>query len=162
LNVPLAAGEHRYVIRYRVSNAMSAGTSRDTLYWNSNSHAREVPIAEAILSVQLPAGVSAADTTVEPRVAGRGVSSPRRADTELERVEDDSAVITYRATHVEARQSLSVAITWPAGHVHAPKFGLVNRDRWLLAAPVALFLFYFIAWLKIGPEPPPGTVVTRL
>jgi hypothetical protein len=31
----------------------------------------------------------------------------------------------------------------------------------LLAAPVLLFVFYLIAWLWIGPEPKPGTVVTR-
>jgi len=37
----------------------------------------------------------------------------------------------------------------------------LTRDKWLLAAPVALFFLYLIAWLRIGPEPKPGTVVTR-
>jgi hypothetical protein len=79
--------------------------------------------------------------TVEPRVAGRGVSSPRRAETELERVDDGVGTVTYRATYVAPRQSLSLAVTWAAGFVHAPKFWLFTEDQRLLAAPGLLFLF---------------------
>ena len=71
-NVPLDAAEHRYVIRYSVTGALKPGASADTLYWNAIGHERDVPVEEAILSVHLPAGVSASDATVEPRVAGRG------------------------------------------------------------------------------------------
>ena len=159
-NVPLDAAEHRYVIRYSVTGALKPGASADTLYWNAIGHERDVPVEEAILSVHLPAGVSASDATVEPRVAGRGVSSPRRAETELERVDDGAGTVTYRATHVAPRQSLSLAVTWPAGFVHVSKFSLVSGGQWLLAAPGLLFLFYLVAWFRIGPEPKPGTVVT--
>ena len=159
-NVPLDAGEHRYVLRYSVTGALKPGASVDTLYWNAIGHEREAPVEEAILSIHLPPGVSATDTTVEPRVAGRGVSSPRRAETELERVDDAAGTVTYRATHVAPRQSLSLAVTWPAGFVHNPKFSLVGGDQRLLAAPVLLFIFYLVAWLRIGPDPKPGTVVT--
>ncbi|HXN50404.1 MAG TPA: DUF2207 domain-containing protein [Candidatus Acidoferrum sp.] len=160
-DVPLAAGEHRYVIRYSVNGALKVGASADTLYWNANGHERDVPVAEAILCVHLPAGVSAVDATAEPRVAGRGVSSPRRAETELERVDESAGTVTYRATNVGQKQSLSVAVTWPAGYVHPPSFSFRSENQRLLAAPVLLFLFYLIAWLRIGPEPKPGTVVTR-
>lgn len=160
-DVPLATGEHRYVIRYSVNGALKLSASGDTLYWNANGHERDVPIAEAILCVHLPAGVSAADVTAEPRVAGRGVSSPRRPETELDRADEDAGTVTYRATHLGPRQSLSVAVSWPAGYVHAPKFSFLGEGQRLLAAPVLLFLFYLIAWLRIGPEPKPGTVVTR-
>src|ERR1700736_544126 len=57
-DVPLNAGEHRYVIRYSVNGALNPGASVDTLYWNAIGHERDVPVAEAILSVHLPAGVS--------------------------------------------------------------------------------------------------------
>jgi hypothetical protein len=159
-NVPLDAGEHRYVIRYSVTGALKPGGSADTLYWNAIGHERDVPVEEALLSVHLPPGVPATDATVEPRVAGRGVSSPRRAETELERVNDDAGAVTYRASHVAPRQSLSLAVTWPAGFIHAPKLSLLSEDLWLLAAPALLVLFYLVAWLRIGPEPKPGTVVT--
>ena len=160
-DLPLAAGEHRYVIRYSVNGALNLSAGGDTLYWNAIGHERVVPVAEAVLSIHLPAGVSAVDATVEPRVAGRGVSSPRQAETEVERVDEGARTVTYRATHVGPRQSLSVAVTWPAGYVHTPKFSFLSEDQRLLGAPVLLFLFYLIAWLRIGPEPKPGTVVTR-
>ena len=160
-NVPLPPGEHRYVIRYTVDGALNLGATRDTFYWNAIGHERNEPVAEAILSVHLPPQVFASDAIAEPRVAGRGVSSPRLPETELIRIDDSPESITFRATHVAPRQSLSLAVTWSAGYVHPPRFPLLTRDKSLLAAPVALFLFYFISWLKIGPEPKPGTVVTR-
>lgn len=160
-DVPPAAGEHRYVIRYTADGALNLGAGRDTLYWNSIGHERDVPVAEAILSVHLPAGIPEADVMAEPRVGGRGVSNPQRAETELARVDDDAGTVTYRATQVGPRQSLSIAVNWPTGYVHAPKLRFLSRDQWLLIAPAVLFLFYLIAWLRIGPEPKPGTVVTR-
>jgi hypothetical protein len=54
-----------------------------------------------------------------------------------------------------------LAVTWPAGFVAAPRFSFLGEDRRLLAAPILLFVFYLIAWLRIGPEPKPGTIVTR-
>jgi hypothetical protein len=42
----------------------------------------------------------------------------------------------------------------------APQASL-SRDAWLLSVPALLFFYYLIAWLWIGPEPKPGTVVTR-
>src|SRR6266404_364271 len=57
--------------------------------------------------------------------------------------------------------SLSVTVTGLAGYVHTPKFSFPSEDRRLLAVPILLFIFYLIAWLRIGPEPKPGTVVTR-
>ena len=160
-DVPLADGKHRYVIRYIVSGALNLNTQRDTLYWNAMGHERDVPIADAILSVHLPAVVPDSDVTAEPRVGGRGVSSPRRAETELERVNDEPDTVTYHATHVAPRQSLSVAVSWPAGYLHVPKLSFLGSDHWLVAAPCLLFLYYLIAWLRIGPGPKPGTVVTQ-
>ncbi len=54
-----------------------------------------------------------------------------------------------------------MAVTGLAGYVHTPKFSFPSEDRRLLAVPILLFMFYLIAWLRIGPEPKPGTVVTR-
>src|SRR5690348_7359546 len=160
-NGPPAAGEHRYVVRYLVYGAMKAATSTDTLYWNAVGHECAAPVAEAVVAVHLPAGVLASAATAEPRAGGRGVSQPRRADTELEPIEAEAGTVAYRATNLQPWQSLSVAVTWPAGFVHVPKAQWLMQDRWLLAAPIVLFVFYFIAWVAIGPEPKPGTVVTQ-
>jgi len=100
-------------------------------------------------------------SAIRADTAQGGVSSPRRTATEMERVGDEAGAVRYRATHVASRQSLSLAVTWPSPFVHSSKFFLVGGDKRLLAAPGLLFLFYLIAWLRIGPEPKPGTVVTR-
>jgi hypothetical protein len=160
-NVPFDSGEHHFVIRYTVDDALNLGTKRDTLYWNAIGHERNSPVAEAILAVHLPPAVAGESIEVEPRVAGRGVSSPRSPETTLERLEDASGAIIYRAVNVKPRQSLSLAVTWPSGFIHRPKLALLGRDGWMLGAPTALFLYYLIAWFYIGPEPKPGIFVAR-
>ena len=160
-NVALDSGEHRFVIRYTVDWAMISRAGRDTLYWNAVGSERTVPIAEAILAVHLPAGVPSENIEVEPRVGGLGVSFPRRPENTLERVDDASGAIVYRATNMDPRQSLSLAVSWPSGYVHMPEFVFLRREGWVLAAPALLFLYYLIAWVWIGPDPKPGVVVAR-
>lgn len=36
---------------------------------------------------------------------------------------------------------------------------MIGPHAWLLAVPMLLFIFYLIAWLRIGPEPAPSPVV---
>lgn len=160
-NVPLDAGEHRFGIRYMVDSAVDTGAVRDTLYWNAIGHERDAPVAETILAVHLPAGVPGETIEVIARVGGRGLSFPRGPETALDRFDDASGAIVYRATNVGPHQSLILAVRWPSGFIHKPKFGFLRRDGWLLGAPASLFLYYLIAWFWIGPEPKPGTFVAR-
>ncbi len=160
-NVQLDSGEHRFVIRYTVDWAMISGAGRDTLYWNAVGSERTVPIAEAILAVHLPEAVPGEKIEVEPRVGGLGGSFPRRSENTLERVDDASGAIVYRATNMNPRQSLSLAVTWPSGFIHMPKFVFLRREGGVLVAPALLFLYYLIAWVWIGPDPKPGVVVAR-
>ena len=160
-NVQLDSGEHRFVIRYTVDWAMISGAGRDTLYWNAVGSERTVPIAEAILAVHLPEAVPGEKIEVEPRVGGLGGSFPRRSENTLERVDDASGAIVYRATNMNPRQSLSLAVTWPSGYIHMPKFVFLRREGGVLVAPALLFLYYLIAWVWIGPDPKPGVVVAR-
>jgi hypothetical protein len=159
-DVPLPAGQHRYLIRYTVHGVPLLDAKHDTLYWNALGHERDVPVAEAILSIHLPPGVPDSGVAAAPRIGGRGVSSPRRAEAGLDRVSEPGS-ITYRATHIGPRQSLSLAVVWPSGYLHAPRFNFLGPEPWLLAAPCLLFLYYLIAWLRIGPEPKPGALVTQ-
>jgi hypothetical protein len=160
-NVALDSGEHRFVIRYTVDWAMISRAGRDTLYWNAVGSERTVRIAEAILAVHLPAAVPGEKIEVEPRVGGLGGSFPRRPENTLERVDDASGAIVYRATNMNPRQSLSLAVTWPSGYIQMPKFVFLRREGGVLVAPALLFLYYLIAWVWLGPDPKPGVVVPR-
>ncbi len=159
-NTPLDSGEHRFTFHYTVDSALKPGAQLYTLYWNSIGHERNVPIAEAILAIHLPAAIPAENVQVEPRVGGRGGSYPRGPQNTLERVDDTSGAIVYRATNLGPHQSLSLAVTWPSGYIHLPFFSLLPPDAWMFGAPIILFLYYLIAWFRIGPDPKPGTILT--
>ncbi len=162
MNVPLERGDHHYIIRYTVSGALGLGAARDTLYWNAIGHYWTLPVGAAHVTVHLPAGVAAGEVSGEPHVGGRGVSNNRGAPTAIaESIEDGSAGVSYAAIGLQPTQSLSVVVSWPSGIVKKPSFGIWNRDRWYLAAPVALCLYYFLAWLAVGRSPKPGTIVVR-
>jgi hypothetical protein len=161
-DVPLARGDHHYVIRYTVDGAVGFGSARDILYWNAIGHYWTLPVGTARVTVHLPAGIVMRDVTSEPRVGGRGVSNNRGAPTAIaETVEDEAARASYTATGLQPTQSLSLVVTWPSGIVKKPSLGIWNRDKWYLAAPVALCLYYFLAWLAVGRAPKPGTIVVR-
>jgi len=161
-DVPLARGDHHYVIRYTVDGAVGFGSARDILYWNAIGHYWTLPVGTARVTVHLPAGIVMRDVTSEPRVGGRGVSNNRGAPTAIaETVEDEAARASYKATGLQPTQSLSLVVTWPSGIVKKPSLGIWNRDKWYLAAPAALCLYYFLAWLAVGRAPKPGTIVVR-
>ncbi|MGA8145922.1 MAG: DUF2207 domain-containing protein [Candidatus Acidiferrales bacterium] len=163
IDVPLERGDHHYVIRYTVDGAVGLGAARDTLYWNAIGHYWTLPVGTARVTVHFPAGVAeASSVTSEARVGGRGVSNNGGAPPAIaEAIEDGSAGAAYIANGLQPLQSLSVVVTWPAGAVQKPALGIWSRDKWYLAAPVALCLYYFLAWLRIGRAPKPGTVVVR-
>lgn len=160
-DVPFDSGKHRFKIHYMVDSALNLGRARDTLYWNANGHGHEAPIAEAILSVRLPRDVPDDSISVDPRVAGRGVSNPRLPETSLDRLDHGNGPIVYRSMNVGPRQSLSLAISWPSGYIRTPELQSLRRNGWVLAAPGLLFLYYLIAWFWIGSEPKPGAMVAR-
>jgi predicted membrane protein DUF2207 len=160
-NAPFDSGKHHFIIHYMVESAMNLSGARDTLYWNADGHGHEAPIEYAILSVRLPKGVPSDSVTVEPRVAGRGVSNPRRPETSLDRIDHGNGPVVYRALNVGPRQSLSLVISWPSGYIRTPKLQSLRRDAWVFAPPGLLFLYYLIAWIWIGREPKPGAIVAR-
>jgi hypothetical protein len=161
-NTPLERGDHHYVIRYTVHGTLDLGSARDTLYWNAIGHYWTLPVGTARVTVHLPAGIAVRDVTGEPRVGGRGVSNNRGAPTAIaETFEDGSAGAAYTATRLHPTQSLSAVVSWPAGIVKKPSFGIWDRDKWYLTAPMALCLYYLLAWLAVGRGPKPGTIVVR-
>jgi hypothetical protein len=161
IDVPLARGDHTFVIKYEAEGVPQSLGDHDELYWNMLGHYLDLPVEEATVRVHLPAGVPTEEIHANAYVGGRGVSNPRNPDTELTREEDSMDAASYRATNLGPAQSLSVAVSWPKGFVTPPKMGVFARDRWLLAAPVVLFLYYLIVWMRLGPEPALGSVPVR-
>lgn len=159
--VPLDDGEHHFLLHYTVDFALTTGAPRDQLYWNAIGVNCYAPVAEAILAIHLPSTISNENVQVEPRVASQGGHSKLLPGSTLERADDASGAIVYRATNVAARQSLSLVVNWPSGYIRETKYRHLRRDGWTLAAPCVVFLYYLIAWFRIGPDPKPGSVQAR-
>jgi hypothetical protein len=161
MDVPLSRGDHAFVIRYLAEGVPRLLADHDQLYWNVLGHYFDLPVEEATVRMHLPASVPPEEIQPDAYVGGRGVSNPRKPDTQLTREKESPDTAAFRATNLGPAQSLSVAVNWPKGFVTAPKMGLLSRDRWLLAAPAVLFLYYLIVWMKLGPEPALGSVPVR-
>ena len=160
-DVPLARGDHTFVITYIAEGVPRSLADHDELYWNVLGHYFDLPVEEVTVRVHLPAGVPAEEIHPDAYVGGRGVSNPRKPGTELTREEESPDTAGYRATNLGPAQSLSVVVSWPKGFVTPPKMGVFARDRWLLAAPVVFFLYYLIVWMSLGREPALGSVAVR-
>jgi len=161
VDAPLARGHHTFVITYLAEGVLRSLADHDELYWNVLGYYLDLPVEEATVRVHLPASVPAEEIRPEAYAGGRGVSNPRKPETELTREEESPDTAGYRATNLDPAQSLSVVVSWPKGFVTPPKMGVFARDRWLLAAPVVFFLYYLIVWMKLGPEPALGSVPVR-
>jgi len=160
-NVPVPRGDHKFVIRYRADGVPRLLGDHDEMYWNALGHYLDLPVQEASVRVHLPREITAEDIQTIGYVGRRGEINTIKRDEDLISEEKWGDTPIYRVTNLAPAQGLSVVAIWPKGFVTAPKMGMFSRDRWLLAAPVLLFLYYLIVWMKLGPEPALRSVPVR-
>lgn len=160
IKVPLARGDHRIVIRYDVEGAIAFLSDHDELYWNILGYNWKLPVEEASIHVHFPDGMPIGEAVPHALVVSGGIRDQRDPPPAPARV-DSPDTIAYRATHLEPAQSLSLAVAFPKGIVTPPRLGVLSHNGWMLAGPILIFLFYLIVWMRIGPEPPLGSVPVR-
>ncbi|MBZ5662642.1 MAG: DUF2207 domain-containing protein [Acidobacteriia bacterium] len=159
-NVPLARGDHQIVIRYTVDGGLHLLADRDELYWNVLGHYWTLPVDEVNLHVRFPETTPIDVAKAEAYAGRRGVIDSSNPQTEITR-EASADDISYRAIQIGPAQSLSVDVSFPKGIVMPPRMGVFARNRWLLASPIVIFLYYLIVWVRIGPDPALGSVPVR-
>jgi hypothetical protein len=160
-NVPMQSGNHIYTLHYTVDYVLTEVNGRDLLYWTAIGVERNAPVGEAILAIHLPATIPRESIKADVEVGGRGRRPNVQPENDLERVDDSTGAIVYRAVNVDRRQSLTMALTWPSGYINIPEFEMIRRDPLLFAAPGIIFLYYLIAWFRIGPDPQPSALQAR-
>jgi hypothetical protein len=160
-NVPLQSGDHIFTLHYTVDYVLTEVNGRDLLYWTAIGVERNAPVGEAILAIHLPATIPRESIKADVEVGGRGRRPNVQPENDLERVDDSTGAIVYRAVNVDRRQSLTMALTWPSGYINIPEFEMIRRDPLLFAAPGIIFLYYLIAWFRIGPDPQPSALQAR-
>ncbi len=159
----LQIGEHRYTITYTVARMArpTADGNGDELYWNATGNYWDFPILSSVARVRLPESAVIGDMAAYTGVAG----STERA-VSVTRTADNVAVFrTQRA--LEAGEGMSFAVAFQKGVVSYPEGAdaLVQalsdlRDTILPTLGVlALLLYYVGAWLRVGRDPPRGTII---
>ncbi len=162
-SVFLDPGVYTYEIGYRTTHMLGFFDDHDELYWNVTGNGWDFPIDEASATVRLPDAVNKSDVRVQAYTGPYG-SSGRDYASEV----DPDAVASVRATRLlNAREGLSVVVSWPKGVIDEPtaaqrfKF-LLSQNRGLLVAlagTAGALGILFVSWLRVGRDPPPGVVM---
>jgi len=157
----LPPGEHVYVIRYRTTRQVGYRDGYDEIYWNVTGNGWVFPIDMAEARISLPSPVRFGD-----RAVYTGPDGSTAQDAAV--VEERPGFIHFRTTApLDAYSGLTVGAAFPKGILETP--GTARRLGWWLAdwgalaaglgALLALFAYYFYAWLKVGRGPRRGTIV---
>jgi uncharacterized membrane protein YgcG len=151
-------GEHRYVIRYRVTREIGYFNDFDELYWNATGNGWIFPIDKAVARIHLPEPVK-----LGQRKTYTGPEGSTASDAEV--VDEKPGEITFETTQpLGSHEGLTVAVAFPKGIVAEAS----RRQYWLtdygpiavgLLGLIGLGAFYYFAWQRAGRNPRPGTVV---
>ena len=160
-DVFLDNGPHVYEITYKTTRQLGYFTDYDELYWNVTGNSWTFPIEKAEAIVQLPPGAS-----IKQHAEYTGTQGARGTDAEVVQATGDR--YQARSTRTLApNEGFTVAVGWPKGFVAPPPEiektePAVANNRGLLAivgGVIASLLYYLIAWLRVGRDPPKGTII---
>jgi uncharacterized membrane protein YgcG len=157
----IGSGRHEYVIRYRTTRQIGFFADYDELYWNATGTGWTFAIDQAEARITLPEAVPFTQTAVYT-----GAQGATGKDATI--VEERPGRIVFRTTRaLPARHGLTVAAAWQKGVVTPPD--AMQQARWLLADNVALLIgivglvlvvaYYLYAWMRVGRDPPKGTII---
>ena len=155
-------GQHTYVIRYVTTRQIGFFADHDELYWNVTGTGWVFRIEMAEARITLPEKVPFQQTAVftgpQDATAGRDASV----------IQQQPGYIVFRTTRpLPPRNGLTVAAAWQKGVVEPPTWEQLVR-YWLtdnrglavaLAGLALLLLYYGFAWLRVGRDPPSGTII---
>lgn len=163
-DVFLDTGIHTYQLTYRTDRQIRFFDDHDEVYWNATGTEWVFPIREASAEIHLPDNVQAIDATAYTGAYGK------RADNARYEFKDRGNVVRFETTQpLGPREGLTVVVAFPKGVITAPdsaqELAWYIRDH--IGAIVAVgglavvLVFYLLAWLRVGRDPPKGIAVPR-
>ncbi|MEQ9638058.1 MAG: DUF2207 domain-containing protein [Devosia marina] len=162
-DVFLRHGEHRYTIEYAMDRMArpTADGSGDELYWNATGNYWDFHILSSVARVRLPDGA-----VIEDMAAYTGVAGSTGRDVSLAR-ESDTTAIFRTQRQLDPGEGMSFAVSFQKGVVTYPEGmeALLQtasdlREVWLPVLAVLLLVAYnFAAWMRVGRDPPKGTII---
>jgi len=163
-DVFLDPGEYTYQIVYRTDRQLGFFSDHDELYWNVTGNGWAFPIDRASADVYLPAAIP------RDRIEVEAYTGPQGARGRDYTADIDAGAPMYRTTRaLGAGEGLTIVATWPKGYIKPPdawaRLGFLARDgRPALIAIgglVALTVYYFFIWTRVGRDPPGRIVVPQ-
>lgn len=154
-------GQHTYAIRYRTTRQIGFFADYDELYWNVTGTEWVFPIEMVEARITLPDSVPFRQTAIYT-----GPQGGKGRDATI--VDQQPGRIVFRTTRMlPQRNGLTVAAAWQKGVVEPPTQTRllqhwIEDNRGLVAAVLGLALmiaYYIFAWLRVGRDPPTGTII---
>ncbi|MEA3231214.1 MAG: DUF2207 domain-containing protein, partial [Thermodesulfobacteriota bacterium] len=162
-NVFLKPGAHTYTITYRTDRQLGYFKDHDELYWNVTGNDWQFTIEQAGATVILPPRAEVVEATAY--TGRRGAKG--QAFTQSY---DETGNVTFETTRpLRSGHGLTIAVAWPKGVVTEPSFkdklNYTARDNASTIAAligfIVLFVYYLMAWIKVGKDPRKGPIIPR-
>ncbi|HSJ09908.1 MAG TPA: DUF2207 domain-containing protein, partial [Longimicrobiales bacterium] len=163
--LPELPGEYTFTLRYRATRQLGFFDTHDELYWNAIGTGWIFPIESGSVVVRLPEAVPIESLGAE------GYTGPQGAQgTAYEATIPEPGVAHYRLTApLGSYEGFTVVMTFPKGLIAEPTRG--ERIGWFLrdnrgvlvalAGLLALLLYAFVTWSRVGRDPRRGVVIPR-
>jgi hypothetical protein len=159
----LPPGEYTYTLTYRTDRQLGFFKDHDELYWNVTGNGWNFPIETASATVALPPGVPADKMVLE------GYTGPTGAKGQnfTAEVTPDGKAAFKTTRRLNAREGLTVVVSWPKGFVMEPTvsektvhFLKDNLTVLIALIGLAVILFYYLlVWFAAGRDPARGTLM---
>ncbi len=160
-DILIEPGTYTYKFTYRTDRQIFFDDERDELYWNVTGNDWVFPIDSVAVFITLPGG---ARVLSRDGYTGRQGAKGKDWSTGGE----SGGRVTFKTTRTLAPgEGFTISITWPKGFVAEP--GGADKARYLLRDNMVyfvaggglffLFLFYYIAWSRVGRDPEKGTII---
>ncbi|NOZ12198.1 MAG: DUF2207 domain-containing protein [Acidobacteria bacterium] len=156
-------GIYNYELRYRTDRQIGYFKNHDELYWNAVGHSWAFPIDHVKITVILPEG---AKNKVMEKSAYVGRFGSKEQSCRVF-VDSQGNTVFETTRTLNPGEGVTIVLLWPKGFVREPtgkeKMEMLFRDNLNLlvgaAGIILLFLYYMIAWVKVGKDPAPGPIV---
>jgi len=161
----LEHGTHTFTLQYYTTRQLGFFKKYDELYWNVTGNGWAFPIVNASANIQLPPGVSVDQIETDAYTGAVGAKGKEFATS----MPDDMSILFNTTDKLPVHHGLTIVVNWPKGYITEPTqkqkinwFFQDNRATLIgLSGLTLLFVYFFLAWLKVGRDPQPGVIYPR-
>ncbi len=160
-DVYLQNGIHTYIIKYHTTRQLGFFENYDELYWNVTGNGWAFPIEQAGITIHLPVGARIQKNAIYTGALGEAGHDANVAAA-------TANVFRANTTRVlSPNEGLTVAAAWQKGIVTPPsdaqkKMWMLRDNAGFLGMGLTLLsvaAYFFYAWMKVGRDPPKGTII---